>query len=512
MTTPVLPAGAILAFAGAAGSPPAGWLFCDGTQYSQSDQSELYKAIGDASGGDTTAGTFAVPNLHGMFLRGQDSGRGLDPDLSLRVAAASGGNAGDLPGSVQPWATGNPSAHPFYARMWHLPTDYKDVYPTTDGDQLALYNGGGTNIVCASGGDAETRPPNVYVEFLIKATAAAALPVGAVIPYAGNALPGPVAQYWQLCDGTVLSDTAEAALGTVMGGASGHGDGTFNVPDYRGYFLRGTAHGSPRDPDRGSRSAQGNQGNVGDAVGSWQWWASGRPQNNSFYVGAPHLPNDPANVLENHLGGIVVGVWSTLPVNFAEAAGGGEESRPVNVAVDWYVARSAVASATTEPFPIGGVIAIPSTGVPSAAWLVCNGSPVRSGDQFFSALSATIGAANGGDGETEILLPDYRGTFLRGRDRSSGHDPDAGTRSSPAPKSGNSGDAVGSVQGWDTRRPGNAWLGTAQLPNRGVRVTEGLRGTGGSEWNQGSVDGAVHGGDDETRPWNASVVWYVRAA
>jgi len=50
---------------------------------------------------------------------------------------------------------------------------------------------------------------------------------------------------------------------------AGDGSTTFNLPDYRGYFLRGWSHGTSVDPDRASRTNRGD-GTTGDNVGTKQ--------------------------------------------------------------------------------------------------------------------------------------------------------------------------------------------------------------------------------------------------
>ena len=56
-------------------------------------------------------------------------------------------------------------------------------------------------------------------------------------------------------------------LGTTFG--VGDGSSTFNLPDARGEFIRGWAHGSANDPDRAARTNRGD-GTTGDVVGSKQ--------------------------------------------------------------------------------------------------------------------------------------------------------------------------------------------------------------------------------------------------
>ncbi len=69
------------------------------------------------------------------------------------------------------------------------------------------------------------------------------VPIGAVMPFSTGTAP---AGYLN-CDGTAISRTTFSDLFDVIGTAYGVGDGstTYNVPDYRGLFLRGTgAHGT----------------------------------------------------------------------------------------------------------------------------------------------------------------------------------------------------------------------------------------------------------------------------
>lgn len=71
----------------------------------------------------------------------------------------------------------------------------------------------------------------------------AVTPTGAILPFAYQ--PATLSG-WLLCDGTAYSRTLYANLFAAIGTSYGSGDGstTFNVPDLRGYFVRGSGTNS----------------------------------------------------------------------------------------------------------------------------------------------------------------------------------------------------------------------------------------------------------------------------
>ncbi len=73
------------------------------------------------------------------------------------------------------------------------------------------------------------------------------------------------------CEGQAVSRAAYADLFAVIGTNYGAGNGstTFNLPDYRGQFLRGWNNGAGVDLDANSRTDRGD-GTTGDVVGSKQ--------------------------------------------------------------------------------------------------------------------------------------------------------------------------------------------------------------------------------------------------
>ena len=180
-----LPVGTVLAFAGVVNVPNGTWRLCDGQSLLRADFPRLYATIGTAWGQGANPGTtFALPDLRGMFLRGAAQGTNVDPDRDSRVARF-GGNTGDQVGSYQdfatalprkPFATGpesNSHRHSASTDAQHQggpntfeAGDERGVSPIAsvtvgDNDRSHIHT-------VTGGGDAETRPVNVYVNYICK--------------------------------------------------------------------------------------------------------------------------------------------------------------------------------------------------------------------------------------------------------------------------------------------------------------------------------------------------------
>jgi len=106
----------------------------------------------------------------------------------------------------------------------------------------------------------------------VASTIVAAMPAGAVSAFAGGTAP----TGWLECNGAAVSRTTYSVLFTAIGVAHGYGNNstTFNVPDLRGYFVRGYDHGISHDPDSSTRTAAATGGATGDNVGSIQTGAN----------------------------------------------------------------------------------------------------------------------------------------------------------------------------------------------------------------------------------------------
>jgi microcystin-dependent protein len=96
------------------------------------------------------------------------------------------------------------------------------------------------------------------------------IPSGVVFPFAGTTAP----YGYLICDGSAISRSDYPALFVSLGSGTLHGVGdgstTFNLPDYRGKFMRGLDGTAGNDPDKATRTHPVTGAVVGDVVGSEQ--------------------------------------------------------------------------------------------------------------------------------------------------------------------------------------------------------------------------------------------------
>ncbi|WP_413613351.1 phage tail protein [Bdellovibrio sp. HCB-110] len=183
----LLPAGVILPFGGTAA--PSGFLLADGAAYLIADHPDLHAAIGTAFGDGTknadgtntnhAAGTaFNVPDLRGRFMRGVDGTAGRDIDKTARPYATSpnngGGNSGNAVGSIQGQATRKNGlsiidpGHAHYTGLGSGSATPGGVLGVTSLNPNQGYTNTANTNVSISNGDSETRPINIYVNYIIK--------------------------------------------------------------------------------------------------------------------------------------------------------------------------------------------------------------------------------------------------------------------------------------------------------------------------------------------------------
>lgn len=192
------PVGSVIAFAGNLGAsvpatasppdaaPPAGqnvtqvveawgWMLCDGRTLAINQYPELFAVLGNQYGGDFNTNSFNIPDYRGYFLRGVDDGSGNDPDIAVRTVPAGGTGTAAQAGSIQNYALLE-HAHDYQsAAAMGTPTGSGNAAATNPVPQPAST----TNTLSPDGNafspaslvsQSETRPKNIYVNYLIKFT------------------------------------------------------------------------------------------------------------------------------------------------------------------------------------------------------------------------------------------------------------------------------------------------------------------------------------------------------
>ena len=170
------------------------------------------------------------------------------------------------------------------------------------------------------------------------AAANAVLPAGLILPFGGDSAP----TGYLACDGSQVSRTTYATLFTAIGTTWGTGNGfsTFNLPDLRGAFLRGTGSHGTHNMANGNDFAGPSVGSFendqmqGHAHRSFAMY----PGNGSMYSAAGTFVEK--SVVSPHTGNLEeIGNSSYQNVAEAKAYGGygtprvGDETRPFGAGV-----------------------------------------------------------------------------------------------------------------------------------------------------------------------------------
>lgn len=153
---PGVPAGAMMFFG--MGTPPAGWLKCNGASLLRASYPALFAAIGTQYGA-ADGNSFNVPDVRGLFPRVLDDGRGIDGGRGI--------------GSFQDYAI-PPHYHPTVHGATYFITVYASAGPANivynnDGSQPTTY--GYDNISSNAAGvpnASESRPKNIAFPMFIK--------------------------------------------------------------------------------------------------------------------------------------------------------------------------------------------------------------------------------------------------------------------------------------------------------------------------------------------------------
>lgn len=160
-----IPAGSVMAYMGT--NAPSGWLLCDGAEVSRTTYVRLFNVIGVANGSGNGSTTFNLPDLRGTFLRGLDGVANIDPDKAARTAAKAGGNVGNALGSLQAdQFKSHNHVNGTFNRV--LQVSINTATTAKDNDVSATEPDVVNSAPLSAAGGNETRPRNIYVNYIIK--------------------------------------------------------------------------------------------------------------------------------------------------------------------------------------------------------------------------------------------------------------------------------------------------------------------------------------------------------
>lgn len=159
-------------FAAYSTNPPSGWLKAAGQAVSRSMYPRLFAAIGTTYNlsNDTDNSLFRLPDARGMFFRGADDGRGIDPGRVFGTMQLSQNLAHTHTGNTT--RDGNHIHNVAYQMINYTGGSGAgggNAFQNTDARTVTDLNGQHTHglVIDPSGGN-EARPVNMTVQVLIK--------------------------------------------------------------------------------------------------------------------------------------------------------------------------------------------------------------------------------------------------------------------------------------------------------------------------------------------------------
>jgi microcystin-dependent protein len=171
--------------------------------------------------------------------------------------------------------------------------------------------------------------------YLLDATQSAAFPVGLVVPYPGASAP----TGWLLCNGSSQLTATYPNLFSVIGYNYGGSGANFNVPDYRGMFLRGTgSHGTLQTASGSNFSGPALHGNQLDMEQSHKHVDSGHVHGGD--IGYNPISNIVSGLSftttsTTNTGSAVIGTQTTDGVNGSPRIG--SETRPASYGINYII-------------------------------------------------------------------------------------------------------------------------------------------------------------------------------
>lgn len=213
-------------------------------------------------------------------------------------------------------------------------------------DSDNIQSGGVSATALASNAVTEAKVAAGAISYskLAAAVQAMVCPSGSVIAYTGTSAP----TGWLLCDGSAVSRSSYSDLFGIIGVTHGQGDGstTFNIPDYRGRFLRHVDGSASRDPDKATRTAMNTGGNTGNNVGSvqtdtYESHSHGvtDPTHTHSLAGHASYPSTGTNPSYTNVNSVTGGGVNYASTGISINNSGGNETRPENAYV-YYIIKT----------------------------------------------------------------------------------------------------------------------------------------------------------------------------
>jgi len=175
----VPPVGSVLPYFGDEKSLPENWKLCDGRQMRTDEYPELSQVLAAAGGLLRSASFFSLPDLRGQFLRGANAGRadGFSDEAKQRAlgsnqlfSTARPKNAfvTDKQGIHSHTASGTGTAMTWGGGDRTAPWGHDSTGRGQVNVTIKVDNSGEHFHTIAEGGDLETRPNNVAVNWIIR--------------------------------------------------------------------------------------------------------------------------------------------------------------------------------------------------------------------------------------------------------------------------------------------------------------------------------------------------------
>ncbi|MCR9255379.1 MAG: phage tail protein [Alphaproteobacteria bacterium] len=147
------------------------------------------------------------------------------------------------------------------------------------------------------------------------------VPVGTVIMWLGQKGQWPTG--WLYCDNSSVSASQYQGLFNVIGTTYGGDSSNFNLPDFRGYFVRGVDDGAKIDPDAADRTLKDGSKPASPDTTPGTYQSDELKSHTHGYqqfqeTGQGNVKNDDSD-------------WGNADAT--SDATGGSETRPMNVAV-----------------------------------------------------------------------------------------------------------------------------------------------------------------------------------